>query len=379
MEKIIIEIHNPLDKSLKKYQAALEQLQKAMNLSDVIQHNHEKTEPTPYRSLHELSMDLRIRVGTGLHQIFRNIVTTWVRIPVTKSMEYPEDLSKATGDDPFKLSDKIYINPKTGRPLTNDEYQEMVKDLNKCFGYLFGETPKALLKRAMALGKVLQSMEPDLAINISLDQSNAIINDVLTTTQSERYQAQQDFAELQTGQMLQDISEDARSKVVSTILTAQREQVSASELERRLFDSFADLNRDWRRVAETESANNFNNGFLTAMLDKAPVGKTLFMKGISGPGACDHCLDNVNEEVVVLLDGPPPGGGQTVSIDGYSYVAIWPGKTNYGRKSKEWWTAAGSQHPHCRCTWIQYIEGFEDVHQKMKEAMEQYSHTHLEA
>jgi hypothetical protein len=61
------------------------------------------------------------------------------------------------------------------------------------------------------------------------------------------------------------------------------------------------------------------------------------------------------DHVVVLLPGPPPDG-DTVIINGTPYEAIWPGKTNAGRTRPEWWVAAGSQHPHCRCTWTRTFE-----------------------
>ena len=77
------------------------------------------------------------------------------------------------------------------------------------------------------------------------------------------------------------------------------------------------------------------------------------MQGISGAGACDWCRTHVDGQVVVVLQGPP-ASGETVTVDGKEYIAIWPGKNNFGRKRANWWVASGSQHPHCRCTWTEY-------------------------
>ena len=67
---------------------------------------------------------------------------------------------------------------------------------------------------------------------------------------------------------------------------AQQERITSRKLDERLFDTFSELNRDWRRIAETETATNFNNGYLLTELDKAPDDKPVLMRGISGGGAC---------------------------------------------------------------------------------------------
>ena len=370
-DKIIVEIKDPFIKSEQKFDAAVRELQKALRLV-----HEEKTEPTPYRALAELADYTRALITSGLRLIFNNIVTTWLRLPLSKSFEYDyyDSLFKARAEEPFQLNGKTYINPRTGMPLTNADYEQITKDLERCFGYLYQGADDFLVKQAIALGRILNSMDPDRAINISYDDARRIFESQFVTPQ-EIDSAAQAFAYQETGQMLQDISMQARRKVVGTIIDAQKNRLSARELESNLFDSFDDLNRDWRRVAETETANNFNNGYLEATLKKNEVGKTIFMRGITGAGACSWCENNIKRQVVVLLDAAPSGGDDSIMVDGRSYTAIWPGKSNYGRKRAEWWVAAGTQHPHCRCTWLPHTPGFEEADQRFYEAMDRLAAT----
>ena len=58
----------------------------------------------------------------------------------------------------------------------------------------------------------------------------------------------------------------------------------------KLYDQFGGMNRDWRRIAETEIGNALNNGQLLTELDrKKPDEEYVFMKGISAAGACPWC------------------------------------------------------------------------------------------
>ena len=130
------------------------------------------------------------------------------------------------------------------------------------------------------------------------------------------------------------------------------------------------MNRDWRRIAETEIGSAQNNGqLLTELERRKPEDEYVYMKGISSSGACPWCRNEVDGKIVILLDAPPDSGGDTMTVDGQAYTCIWPGKSNYGRNRASWWVAAGTQHPHCRCTWVKHIPGFEDWDEKFRAEM----------
>lgn len=128
---------------------------------------------------------------------------------------------------------------------------------------------------------------------------------------------------------------------------------SRENLEQKLFDEFAALNRDWRRIAVTEAGENANQGMLATLTPGSHVRRIEQYKG-----ACPFCkrIDGVVMEVVAA-DAPEKDGDKQV----------WPGKNNIGRSaaprkrvgdelverlpSEMWWIPAGTVHPHCRGGW----------------------------
>jgi len=72
---------------------------------------------------------------------------------------------------------------------------------------------------------------------------------------------------------------------------------------------------------------------------------------------------------VILLDTPPPGEGDQLVVDGKTFTVIWPGKNNVGRRRADWWIAAGTQHPHCQCSWIRYTPGYEKYRTLLDDAI----------
>lgn len=371
MKKVVIEILEPTVKAHQKYDEAVMVLGKALGI-EPHDHDEENTEPTPYPALQDLSDLIRGQAGAGLRRLFEMIVRTWLRAEVTKSWEPDpgiEEFCKALPSDPFTLNGRTYINPQTGAALTVKEWKAIAKDLDSVFGYLFGQTEQMLVLRAAALGKILQGMPVDGQLTTPYGD---IIDQVATASAAIQddpvYENQMRFAEVHTGELIQDMTTSARRRVVEVINDAQKNKLGTRETEDKLFEAFSTLNRDWRRIAETESATNFNNGFLLAELEGAEPGETIFMEGVSGAGACSFCATQVDGTVVVLLEGPP-AGGDTVVVDGKAYPAIWPGKTNFGRKRKEWWLAAGTQHPHCLCTWVRWSPSREKYAARYRDAM----------
>lgn len=155
------------------------------------------------------------------------------------------------------------------------------------------------------------------------------------------------------------LSASTRKRIKNVIMqyTYQKmtsEPIAPSEsLQSKLFDEFATLNRDWRRIALTEAAENANQGMMSTITPGSRVKRIEQYKG-----ACPFCkrIDGV-VMTVVAADKPDKNGD----------TEVWPGKTNIGRSSAKnkrvgdelverlpselWWIAAGTQHPHCRGGW----------------------------
>jgi len=361
VNKLVIEVIEPDVKGHEKFAQAIEVLGKATGVEVTFDHAHPASEPSPYRALRELDAGIKQDIAAGLSMMLDEISSKWLGLAVLK----------AVGDDLFKLDGKFMLNPKTGGMLTVKEWEEITGHLDRSFSHLFGRNKEALTKQAIAAGKILQTMTPvdriDTPLPVIQDQVDAFLAGVGPDS---LYNGILDYAEIHTGELIQDITSANRRRVMNKILEGYNNSWSTRELQSELFDSFSEINRDWRRIAETETATNFNNGYLIAELDtKAAPGDTVFMKGITAGGACGWCADHVDDTIVVLLEDAP-GAGDQVEVDGKTYTAIWPGKNNFGRKRRDWWIASGSQHPHCRCTWTRYSPGMEKYYDMLNDALD---------
>ncbi len=129
-------------------------------------------------------------------------------------------------------------------------------------------------------------------------------------------------------------------------------------LQTELLDTFGTLNRDWRRIAVTEAGEAQAQGFVAAQPPGTKIKRFEHYKN-----ACTFCR-RIDGQVytVVAADAPDKDG----------WTQVWVGKTNVGRsasprkrqgdilvareESEMWWPAAGTQHPHCRGTWLPVIQ-----------------------
>lgn len=135
-------------------------------------------------------------------------------------------------------------------------------------------------------------------------------------------------------------------------------------LEGTLLDNFATANRDWRRIAITEGADNSLNGMIAAL----PPG-TVVKRVEQYHGACPFCQSIDGREFTVVSPDQKDKDGDT---------HVWVGKTNVDRSSSPkkqtlnglvprtkdelWWVPAGPAHPHCRGRWLRIValpDGFD--------------------
>lgn len=144
---------------------------------------------------------------------------------------------------------------------------------------------------------------------------------------------------------------------VQAMVLGQR-QGDVAALQTRLFDQFAVLNRDMRRIAVTEAGECMCQGFIAA---QKPGDKVKRMEAYRG--ACKFCK-SIDGRVFDVIAADTPDKVK----EEQAQTAIWTGKTNVGRSAssrrregnalvsrndnERWWPAAGVQHPHCRGRWV---------------------------
>jgi len=339
MNELVIRIQAPEVNGHRKFTDAISGLIKAYNDRFGIDLRESHQEQSPYQAIRDLEEQALADVDEGMYRLFAAITKTWLRTSLIKAKETP-----------FKLNGRIFINPKTGKPLTNREWEIIVRDVEKAFGHIFKNAKELLVYKAMALGKIIQSYAnpadvPSLsAVSLPARLPTYLDNAV-------------EFAERNAAEHIVSLTAEARKRIATTIINAQKNRIGSRQLEADLFDRFASLNRDWRRVAQTELITNANNAALATAVDQAKSEgvKHTFMIGISAPNACPWCASHVRGQVVVVLDRPPKSGKDDVRVNGQTYKAIWEGKSNIGRDRDEWWVASGTQHPHCRCAWNRFM------------------------
>jgi hypothetical protein len=338
-DSLVLRIEDPTTDGFRKLESGISELIKAYRNRFGIDINSSHQEQSPYLAMRELEEQIVGEVEDGLYQLFSQISLAWLRTPLMKARSFP-----------FKLNGRIFINPRTGRPLTDAEWRIIVHDIEKALGHIFKGSKDLLVYKAMALGKILQSYpNPGDAPSLS---SLVIPRGKLPSY----LDASSKFAEQHAAEHITSLIANTRKRIATTIIEAQRSRLGPRSLEKNLFDQFAALNRDWRRVAQTEFITNANNSVLVTTREQGKAeGEThSFLIGISSPNACSWCASHVRGKVVVVLDHPPKNGDQ-VRISGKTYTAVWEGKDNYGRARSDWWAASGTQHPYCRCAWNRFI------------------------
>ncbi|EKK5568004.1 hypothetical protein PN823_004424 [Enterobacter hormaechei] len=147
---------------------------------------------------------------------------------------------------------------------------------------------------------------------------------------------------------------DMRELVARHVEKKLNNDLSGPSLQSELFDHFAELNRDWRRIAVTEAGE----AQLQGMIAGCKPGDKL-KRVEQYPSACPFCK-KIHGVIATVVDANHP--------DKDPDTMIWPGKNNIGRSAaprkrvggvlikrtpeEMYWLPAGLAHPHCRGRWV---------------------------
>lgn len=214
-----------------------------------------------------------------------------------------------------------------------------------------------------------QAQHPELPITETQVQAlmdalpNTLEGVVRALSMGDAARAMLDYGSIRAAENIVALTDDARRSLQSVLMDHQLKRASgdesatAAKLQQTLGDKFADMNRDWRRIAITETGEMANQGFILSQQVGAKV------KRIERNDACPFCR-KIDGRVMTVADPANP------NKDGKTEV--WYGKTNIGRSSSPnkrteqgleprqdhelWWPAAGLQHPHCRGSWLPFVD-----------------------
>ena len=242
--------------------------------------------------------------------------------------------------------------------------------------------------RSSILGRVQAVMAGKAPTVAQLDPVVAALPVTIAAAQKafkfSKLDAIMEFGQARCADQIVALTASARSKIKKVILQHTFDQMQGdpvatrANLQQKLLDEFAGLNRDWRRIALTEAGENANQGFLATLTPGSRVKRIEQYKG-----ACPFCkrIDGVVMEVVPA-DAPDKDGD----------AQVWPGKNNIGRSSaarkrvgdelverlpaERWWIPAGTVHPHCRGTWDALPEAGPHDDADFQQWLDQHFHKH---
>ena len=225
-----------------------------------------------------------------------------------------------------------------------------------------------LAVRAQIAGKVNATLE---ARTLKPDQVSKILavlphqfSRIPTGVLTEREAHILRFAYRETANLITALTAQTRQQMKAVLINGIRritlgdKQGTWQKLHSELLDTFGDLNRDWRRIAITESTACTMNGYLATLKPGTQV-----RREESYRGACDFCA-SIRGRILTVIDPDKP--------DKDWDTEVWVGKNNVGRSASPrkrvgnlliqrqdhelWKIAAGGIHPHCRGSWSSVMQ-----------------------
>lgn len=163
------------------------------------------------------------------------------------------------------------------------------------------------------------------------------------------------FALAHAAENVQQVSDQTKATLRMMLTRAQIEGQHPQELARRMREVFSGMNRDWRKIAVTESASIATNGYLGAQ------GEGQWVVGQSAADACRWCRAMIHGKIFTVTHQPPSDPD-----DPMWNTHLWPGKSNVGRVrhmrakngnvrlSNELWKPCIILHPSCRCRLVAF-------------------------
>lgn len=289
-------------------------------------------------------------------------VTSYFGLPKAESTT----VKKAISDDVLTHKGKVLYECESGKPIKKADWDKFVKNLEKFMNKNLKDSEKKIILNSTALSKVLNRMLqyntfdavkqlPLIDLNYN-DKSFDWISDSVKNMQnafgnsfSRQEQVRIEIMQQSAGLKITNIDNKMRSDIQTILIDGVKNRKSKSDVSQMLFDKMTGDNRDFKRLADTEMQNAFNNGFVREEVYNTPEGeKTYFQRvEVIDDNTCPFCR-KMNGKIAVWSDTPLPS---QKANDGIADFVIWEGKEWSGEKDD---VCTGAFHPWCRGAWIRY-------------------------
>lgn len=159
-----------------------------------------------------------------------------------------------------------------------------------------------------------------------------------------------DWTKVRGAQFITNMKEAAKKEALSVLVENRLAGGNHHDLSRALLEKMGRLNRDWRRIAITETAMAVANGQLATVADSGEW-EAIW---VAGPKACPSCRKMQNRAFRIVRPDFPNKDSETMT---------WPGLNNVGRSAsptrkdgtkrtkEEMWQPCQPLHPNCCCVW----------------------------
>lgn len=277
-----------------------------------------------------------------------------VHLDLHKGLELPKlPLQQMTETYPISpLTKALDANAEWSR--ASRLYREILSGYNRVPPELYGDLVDAVTSKWAAEGRLetlaqkrtvatflLGRLEAGRVVDANADGLLLAPENFLEAAEARRIR----YAAAKAGEYIAALSQRTRSQVKQVLYQHEISNGSPLQLAQQLSTQFAALNRDWRRIALTETANNRANGFLGGV----QVGEQV--KFDAAPDCCEKC-HHYHDTLWTVKHPEDPQKDPDKDV--------WVGKR---------WEDGGaviSLHPHCRCRWMPVLKVKGDVNQDIK-------------
>ncbi len=289
-------------------------------------------------------------------------VTSYFGLPKAENTT----VKKAISDDVLTHKGKVLYECESGKPIKKADWDKFVKNLEKFMNKNLKDSEKKIILNSTALSKVLNRMLqyntfdavkqlPLMDLNYN-DKSFDWISDSVKNMQnafgnsfSRQEQARIEIMQQSAGLKITNIDNKMRSDIQTILVDGVKNHKSKSDVAQMLFDKMTGDNRDFKRLADTEMQNAFNNGFVREEVYNTPEGEKTYFQRIEviDDNTCPFCR-RMNGKIALWSDKPLSSQN---ADDGIADFVIWEGKEWSGEKDD---VCTGAFHPWCRGAWIRY-------------------------
>jgi hypothetical protein len=348
-----------------KFYKAVFELSKALNIPCRLQKAITRPGHNSESYLYHVQQELSNKWVNFYKNIFKNIYTV-----VITALGLPpvgvETMMKSIDDSVLKYRGKILYNPENGNPIQKKEFEALIKAVDNFLNRKTAMTGQKIILDSVAIEKILRRMAKYQTTKdmekLTLDTikyrgksfdwirettkhiQEAFRIDGLALSRDEmaRYQVAQDWV----AQKVTRINNEVREEIKDTILNGIVEKRSRSQVSQDLFNRLGSLNRDWKRIADTEIVNTSNLAGILEEVNRRTEGEKVYFKRYELPGCCDKCKE-IDGMVVLWSDTQLES--DKIKKDKNAKVAIWEGKAQDKKMNT---VVPGALHPNCRGGWL---------------------------